>query len=260
MLAGTELVLVRHGETEWNVQKRLQGSRDSPLTARGVDSARQLGRRLAASSSTCPLAACYSSDLGRAWRTAELVTAALPGGVLVPVSDSSLRERSFGCLEGKTAAEAASLHPEAQRRMRERDWRYEAPGGGESRAAATERVMGALRRIAEAHAGQRVLVVTHSAVLSLVATRVSGLAEQSTSPGISPFALPNTALNVLAWHGEGWRVRLWGDVGEFAPGPGPGGAGGGGAGVGFSMCVAVAAAAAAIGFGFGRFVRRRSSL
>ena len=99
-----------------------------------------------------------------------------------------------------------------------RHYQYEAPGGGESRADATARAMAALEEIALRHPGERVLVVTHSGILSLVGAKVTR-SRQSENPRVSPFALPNTAINMLVYKGDGWRISLWGDVGTFPGAP-----------------------------------------
>ena len=130
-LAGTEIILVRHGRTVWNEQKRLQGSEDSPLTAAGVAAARELGRRLAAAQtgSPRPIEHGYTSPLGRARKTAEIVVAEINKSSsrdrrVQLEDDAGLRERSFGVLEGLTSEESAARHPEAHRRTREREDDY----------------------------------------------------------------------------------------------------------------------------------------
>ena len=104
----TRLCLVRHGETAWNSQKRIQGHIDIDLNATGEAQARALGRSL----SGHKFAAAYSSDLRRAWHTAQIATAAL--GLTVSRAPI-LRERHFGVLQGITSQEASEQEPHAHR-------------------------------------------------------------------------------------------------------------------------------------------------
>jgi len=148
-----KLILVRHGETVWNAEGRVQGQTDSPLTARGRAEARMVGQRLA----SMQIAAIYSSDVGRARETAEIIAA--PHGLAV-TAVPALRERCYGVLEGRTMDEAARDDAgwlEAWRADRLRL----APPEGESQPELCRRVMAALREIVAAHAGDAVIVATH---------------------------------------------------------------------------------------------------
>lgn len=209
---GTELVLVRHGRTEWNAAGRIQGSGDSPLTSDGVGAAKALGWRLARSGRRQPTA-CYASPLGRAHRTAELICAQL-SEPLVVLAEHALRERSYGCLEGLTYAEQIAQHPEVHARNRSGELEYAPPGGGESRAEVALRALDALTAIARRHPGERVLVVTHSGLLGIIARRIIGLSAPARS---GTLRMPNAAVNLLRWRDGGWQIALWGDDGEFSP-------------------------------------------
>jgi broad specificity phosphatase PhoE len=134
----TTLLLVRHGETAWNAERRWQGHADVPLNERGREQAAALAESLAGER----IDAIYTSDLSRARDTADIVGARI-GVPVVVIGD--LREVDVGPIEGMTADEARAF-PEWQ---------------GESREAHSARVLGALDRIAAVHPGQRVLVVTH---------------------------------------------------------------------------------------------------
>ena len=171
-----------------------------------------LGKRLAASCAKTPIACVYSSPIGRAKSTADTVAKYL--GSVEVVLDAGLRERSFGCLEGLTVEEQKAKHPEVQKRNSARDDDYACPGGGESRAVVRKRATEALRSIAMRHPGQRVVVVTHSAWLSCMMRHVLAMQDQP-NPKIRALAIPNTAINVLRWSGDGWQLTLWGDIGEF---------------------------------------------
>ncbi len=149
----TTLYLVRHGETKWNVEGRVQGHQHAPFSDRGWDQTRRIAHRLA----NTKFEAVYSSDLQRAYEAAELVAASHQ---LQAKKFAALRERSFGVLEGKTLDEAAKTQGswligwQADRLLK-------SPPDGESQPEMCERVMEALRKIIIAHPGKSVAVVTH---------------------------------------------------------------------------------------------------
>jgi len=147
------LILVRHGETVWNVEGRVQGQRHSALTDRGWDQTRRVAHRLA----TTKLDAVYSSDLQRAFEAAEFLAASHK---LTAKSLPALRERNFGVLEGKTLDEAARTEGSWLLTW-QADGLLKSPPDGESQPDMCERVMDALREIADVHLGRSVAVVTH---------------------------------------------------------------------------------------------------
>jgi len=146
----TELLLVRHGETDWNAERRWQGHADPPLNERGRAQARELAERLTGER----IDALYTSDLCRARQTADEVAARL-GLDPVPVAD--LREVDVGEWSGLTHAEIEARWPGAER------WQV-----GETPDAMAERVVAAVRRIADAHPGGRVLIVSHGGPIRAV--------------------------------------------------------------------------------------------
>jgi len=149
----TTLLLVRHGETDWNADGRLQGQTDRPLS----DFGRRQARRLADELADEELEAIYSSDLTRARETAEIVGLRLG---LPVVLDPDLREKDWGTWEGLTGVE-----------------RDRVEFLGESTEAHQQRILGGLRRIAERHPGKgRVLVVTHGGSIRRVQTAALGMA------------------------------------------------------------------------------------
>src|SRR4051812_36632612 len=124
--AEAKLVIVRHGETEWNREGRIQGFyADSPLTETGRAQALAVAERLAREG----IDLIFASDLGRTRMTADPI-GRLTG--IEVIHDPGLRERSYGTFEGHTFAEIEALHPADYERMRARDPHYAAPGGGES--------------------------------------------------------------------------------------------------------------------------------
>jgi len=149
----TTLLLVRHGETDWNAEGRLQGHTDRPLNDFGRRQAAALAERLAAEPA---IDAVYASDLSRARETAEILAHRL-GLPVVTVPD--LRERNWGNWEGLTGSE-----------------RDRVEYVGEERDAHGERVIRAVRRIAEEHPGQRIVVVTHGGSLRRIQVAAYGMA------------------------------------------------------------------------------------
>ena len=154
----TTLLLVRHGETDWNADGRLQGHTDRPLSDYGRKQARELGDQLKEEGLEGEeLEAIYASDLARARETAEIVGGRLGLSVVL---DADLREKDWGTWEGLTAVE-----------------RDRVEFVGESAEAHQERILRALRRIAERHPGDgRVLVVTHGGSMRRVQTAAMGMA------------------------------------------------------------------------------------
>ena len=148
----TTILLARHGETDWNLERRVQGHADRPLNETGRAQARALADALAGEQ----LDAVYSSDLVRAHRTARAV-AERHGLEVTVVPD--LREKHFGTWEGLTDEEVLRRFSEARRGQ----W-----GDGETAEEMAGRVLEALRRIARAHPGGRVLVVSHGGPLRAV--------------------------------------------------------------------------------------------
>ncbi|MFQ5808928.1 MAG: histidine phosphatase family protein, partial [Armatimonadota bacterium] len=148
------VVLVRHGETEWNRQHRIQGQADSALTDVGERQTELVATRLAGTK----IDAVYSSDLGRALRAAEAI--ARPHG-LEAITDAGLRERGFGRWEGLTLEEAREDHAEALE-MWYRDLESFRPPGAESSKDMRERVWGAFRRSVEQCEAGCIVLVSHS--------------------------------------------------------------------------------------------------
>jgi probable phosphoglycerate mutase len=148
----TTLLLVRHGETDWNAEGRLQGHTDRPLNEHGRRQARALAEKLADQE----IAAVYSSNLARALETAEIVAERLG----LPVSvDADLREKNWGTWEGLTPSE-----------------RERVAYAGETTDEHRERTLRAVQRIADGNPGGRVVVVTHGGSVRRVQAAVLGMA------------------------------------------------------------------------------------
>lgn len=160
MSTAATLLLARHGQTVWHAENRYAGISDVSLTATGRAQAEALGRWAASR----PVDAVWTSPLSRAIATAEPACRVLG---LTPQREPGLRECDFGVLEGRTLAEFAAEDPAAARAFRDDPVAHPFPGA-EDPAAAAGRGAAALRRIAAAHPGERVLVVAHNTLLRLV--------------------------------------------------------------------------------------------
>lgn len=195
----TRIVVVRHGETAWNAEKRLQGQLDIGLSEVGREQARRLAGALAGEE----FSAVYASDLVRARATAEAF--ARPAGITVR-TDLGLRERGFGIFEGHTYAEIEQRWPDETLRWRRREPGF-APAGGESLEGFQARCVATAARLAIAHPGQAIALVAHGGVLDALyraATRVGLSAPRS-------WELGNAAINRLLHSGEGFVLVGWDD-------------------------------------------------
>ena len=204
----TRFIVVRHGETEWNVQHRIQGNGDSPLTSRGREQADAIAERLARES----FDALIASDLGRALQTAERI-ARRTGHPVVP--DARLRERHFGEGEGMTYDEIDRRFPGAFSRTRQMDPDYRPPGG-ETRREFHERIVRAFEALADEHEGGRIVVVAHGGVLAALYRLIHGI------PIVQPHTIPisNAAYNAIAFEADRWVLEAWDDVAHL-PGTPP---------------------------------------
>ena len=210
-MAEARIILIRHGETEWNREGRIQGYHgDSPLTANGRAQAQRLAARLREEE----LSALHASDSERAVQTAAPIVAAL-GLAIVP--DAALRERNYGDFEGWTYAELERERPDAYRKFRSRDPDY-APPAGESGARFRDRILAALERIAAAAVGGCAAVVTHGGVLGVMYRHVNGAAPDSKRE----YSLHNASINRLLYANGRWSIEAWGDVAHLAAGSGDG--------------------------------------
>jgi 2,3-bisphosphoglycerate-dependent phosphoglycerate mutase len=202
----TQLIIVRHGQTEWNIKGIRQGHLDSQLTAKGLLQANALGERLARER----FSALYSSDLGRAVQTAKAITERTGHPI---VTDARLRERHLGVFQGLDAVDIAERYPEERRLLRTQGPDYVIPQG-ESMRQQVERNVACFNELAQMHVGETIVVVTHGGV-------VSGFFRHTLAiPLDAPrrFEFVNAGLNVFV-HDEGnWMLLTWGDVSHLAPG------------------------------------------
>jgi probable phosphoglycerate mutase len=199
MIEPTRVFALRHGQTEWNVDQRIQGQLDVPLNGTGLRQAARLAEALADEG----LAALYSSDLRRARGTAQAL-AELTG--LAVTADAALRERGFGRFEGLSYAEVEALYPEDARRWRQREPDF-GPGGGEALNTFYTRSVAAFGRIAAAHAGQAIAVFSHGGVLDCLYRAALGI--ELGAP--RSWQLGNASINRLLFSGKGFVVLGWSD-------------------------------------------------
>lgn len=196
----TTLVLIRHGETLWNREGRIQGHSDSALTPEGIAQAEACAQRLHDE----VFDQVVASDLARARQTTELLIA----GRHVPIEyDPAFRERSYGIGEGLTYAELDALHHEFVSSIRVTDPDF-AVEGSESRRQFHTRVTSAMRKVAAMHAGRRLLIVTHGGVLAIIYRWLNRM-HISSDHRVS---IPNVAYNRVAFRGDEWKIEVWADT------------------------------------------------
>lgn len=204
----TRLILVRHGETDWNRQLRFQGQVDVPLNATGREQAGRVARRLADSG----IDRVVSSDLSRARQTAEPLAELLARrGAPDPIESALLREQSFGLVDGMSVDEIKRQHPAAWNEWVgfDADWAFE---NGESTRRFHARVLQGLQELVRAHAGQTLAVVTHGGVLDMVWRSARALSLH----GPRETHIPNGGVNQVQVHVENDAHRLdivdWADI------------------------------------------------
>lgn len=187
----THFYLVRHGETDWNTQRRFQGHADIPLNKVGIWQAEKLADWLQDTSFT----AVYSSDLSRAVQTAEIVAR---GHGLPVIERKELRERCMGEWEGMTLEEVDTLHPGWRERIGEALWcdRF----GIESSSKMVQRLIHLLEKLAKKHAGNRILIVSHGGLINMALTELS-------QGQLKKMRVKNTSVtHAIHSAGQGWQV------------------------------------------------------
>ncbi|HVW52472.1 MAG TPA: histidine phosphatase family protein [Trinickia sp.] len=206
----TQVLFIRHGETDWNRIKRIQGHIDIPLAESGIDQAQRLAERLAREArDAARLDAIYSSDLRRAQQTAQPAATAL--GLDLQLVEA-LRERAYGVFQGHDSREIAQRYPDDYARWQTRDPGF-APEGGESVRSFYHRVLHDVDEIVRAHPDGRIACVTHGGVLDCVYRRASGLPLDAARN----YALLNTSINTVEFAEDGTaRVLSWADIAHLS--------------------------------------------
>ena len=202
-----ELILIRHGETDWNVEKRVQGHLDIDLNAQGRRQAAALGDALRHQE----FDAIVSSDLQRASNTAKAIAASHD----IPITiDSGLRERCFGIFEGLLYDELESRHPADWRawKTRDADHRFQ-PGTGDAETLNefSARCLSSIARITQ-RGGSRIVVVAHGGVLECLYRAATGTPIST----MRDFSLLNASINRLSWSDSRLTILSWSDVSHLS--------------------------------------------
>ncbi|MBU3548433.1 MULTISPECIES: histidine phosphatase family protein [unclassified Polynucleobacter] len=198
----TRFCLVRHGETDWNAARRLQGHTDIDLNARGLAQAGQMARAL--KNMKLQFDVLYTSDLQRAAKTAQAIedvfeTSAIP--------NAGLRERHLGALQGLTTDEAPIREPELWKSHLSRNIE-ESLHNGESIQQFADRIKAALVEICEEHSGKTILLVSHGGALDMMYRIASNQALDAEKA----VTVPNASLNWISHDGLAWKVNSWADI------------------------------------------------
>lgn len=196
----TYVMVVRHGETEWNTEGRRQGHLDSTLTAKGRAQAEALAQRFTPESCS----AIYSSDLGRAYETAKVIAEKTGHEV---VADARLRERNLGIFQGLDGDEIRARYPREYEEHRNGGADHAVPEG-ESFRQQTRRNMACLEELAKRHTGQIIMVVTHGGVLSALFRHTLDISLDAPRR----FSFKNASVNTFRFQDGIWGLETWGDV------------------------------------------------
>jgi len=194
------LLIVRHGETDWNAQGRIQGHTDIRLSEKGAEQARSLRQRLA----DCQIDVAYSSDLKRTSETAKL---ALGDRDLVLNQTPRLREYHKGVFEGMTLEEIKSQYPAEYPKYLEKDLSY-APEGGETTRDVSIRMASIFEEIKTKHLEETVLVVSHGGVLRAAMVSLLGMPLE----GNWSFVFGNCGLTMVETFADNAVLRLFNDT------------------------------------------------
>ena len=194
------LLIVRHGETPWNAQGRLQGHADIDLSEKGRQQAREVAKRLA----DTPIDVAYSSDLARAWHTAQIVLDRRD----VPLkSTEGLRERYYGVFEGLTVEERQAQYPDEFAASLIKDLEF-APPGGETARGTFNRMTGVIGEIKKRHLNETVLIVGHGGSLRSAIIALMELPPEATWR----FVMANCSLTVIDTYWDNAVLGLYNDT------------------------------------------------
>ncbi len=199
-MSTTEFIVIRHSETAWNAQSRIQGHLDSPLNEEGLAQALLVGERLGHET----FSALYSSDLGRALQTVQPIADRTAHEI---VREPRLRERHLGVFQGLTGAQCEHDYPLEYARFKARDPDHVVPGG-ESVRQLFERVSNFFMDLARAHPDQRIVAVTHGGVLDALHRFAGNVPLERRRD----FPIYNASLNIIACEDGRWWIKLWGDI------------------------------------------------
>ncbi|MEC8285798.1 MAG: histidine phosphatase family protein [SAR324 cluster bacterium] len=200
----TRLLLIRHAQTEWNIQRRFQGHGDSPITEEGQEQLQRLKSRLAG----LEFDVVYSSDLRRTMETSKMLSGKQR------VEEPRLRERGVGILEGLNLEQIMAEHAEAFRAFRSGDKDHQIEGG-ESLQIALNRAWTFLEEMPEKHPGAELVAVSHAGLIRLICKKILGLALDA--PNF--FQIPNTSLTQLVFSPKdrSWSLECLADTTHLQP-------------------------------------------
>ena len=201
----TRFCLVRHGETDWNAERRLQGHTDIDLNDHGKKQAAQMAKAIKAINLEFDV--LYTSDLLRAAKTANAIETVFN---IHAVKDASLRERHLGALQGLTTDEAPQVEPELWNIHLQRELEHDLRGG-ESINQFAKRIHTALERIKDLHRGKTILLVSHGGALDMM-YRMASKQDLRAEKAVS---VPNASLNWISHDGSTWQVDRWADIGHL---------------------------------------------
>jgi probable phosphoglycerate mutase len=200
----TDIVLVRHGQTDANVALRIQGQKDTPLNSVGLNQAERVGDALVEIAEGRAFNGVYCSDLTR---TRETLAPFISQNGLPVSYIKQLRERDFGWFEDRTYDEVAQSHPERAEKFGRREPDYDLEGG-ESLVMFQQRVVAVMSDIAARHPNQHVLVVTHGGVLDCVQRWARDMALHIHRD----FEIPNTSVNRVVVSERQCEIKSWADI------------------------------------------------
>jgi probable phosphoglycerate mutase len=195
----TEIIFIRHGETEWNSQQRMQGHSNSDLSSVGQAQIQALGQWM----KNVPFDHIYSSDSLRAKQTAEAITQFSGHELKI---DLRLREKNLGVFEGLTSEEARERHPEVFSLFKTAGSKY-VIDEGESTQQLQDRALEIVDEIRIKHLEERVLLVTHGGLIRVVMKHSLGLSLETPTR----FLIRNTGVFRLVWEDK-WIVSQMGGV------------------------------------------------
>jgi probable phosphoglycerate mutase len=200
-MSSTKLIIIRHGETVWNVEGKKQGQFDSPLTSLGIRQAEALAKRMMHESFTN----LYASDLGRAAETARLIAVETNHEIVL---DERLRERNFGIFQGLTGEQIKNKYPAEHRTHLADAVNFVIPEG-ESLQQFYERNTACLEDLTARHAGEIIAVVTHGGVIDGWFRYIFDLPLGT----VRRAKLWNASINCIVHENAGgWTLHTWGDV------------------------------------------------
>ena len=195
----TRVCIIRHGETDWNKEGRIQGQTDIPLN----DTGRAQALAMAYNCAHFQFSALFSSDLARAVQTA---TALAQREQLEISTLPQLRERHYGLFQGLTKTEASLRFHDAYALYLARDVRYNFETG-ESLSAFAQRVLDVFEQLVKHHSNQQIAVISHAGVLDIMYRHATGRPLHTERD----FAIPNSALNWFHHDGQRWHLDHWDD-------------------------------------------------